>query len=105
LEEPARSRMRLHESETWQAVRAQKRVGARMGGGVRDEHELLVRRFRIDADPAQRVEVRLDRMAWRSLRQPVEMRKAISPQPMVAGPLARHGESRPQKMRECQPAP
>jgi hypothetical protein len=92
--------MHVDESALVDAVLAQQRIDARLRRCARDQRDLLVGGLRIDADTPQCVEIRLDRVARRALRQLVEMRERPLPQPLLARPLARDGEARPQQMRE-----
>ena len=103
LEEPARGGMHLDESFRRDRGRREQRIDAFLGLFSRHHHQRLLAFLGIDADAAQRIEVRFHRVARRQTRQLVAMREA--PVPEAARARGRDRPARAQRLREPRAAP
>src|SRR5204862_6386167 len=87
-----------------EAMTREQRFDFRVGVGAGHEDQTLVARTGINADPAQRVEMRFDGVARRSRRRLVEMRETLPPQWCTAVALASDRIARTKEPRERESA-
>ena len=92
--------MTLDESPRHQTVGSKRFIGGALGGRPRHQHQCLVARHGVDADPAQRIQVGLDRVPRGCARQAIEMGEGVAPPTAGVVPLAGYGIAWTQDARE-----